>query len=628
MRRVSRIGYGVVEQTGAYPRPPRRAAGAGFLPEGAGIRAIFWHNRLAPGEGTEEPELLATRSLAPQLLKISDWFLGSRSGPDAEDLVRRGRLLLVLIALSVFILAWTGAYQLQLGSEFAGRTCLVAIPLALIPALALRLGAPIAFITHLSVAILYGITLAITLTTGGRWPAGLFFLVLVPVEALLIVGRRGGLVWSGVVLASLPLAAWYTSLPGYAPLFALSDLETQAAAYRTAALVTIAVFATGFFYASLHERANRALRASVASHQQGERRFRALVENAYDLITELDEQGRITFASPGYEESIGLSPVALIGRSALETIHPEDRARMQAAWAVMLQKGAVQQEAVRYVAVDRGVRFFDVSLRSYRTMEEGLRVVAVSREVTERLERERLIRHQQNLVTMGTMAAGTAHQLSNPIGSILSAAQYAKQFSWRSDFGTIAGECLDGIEEDARRASLILKSMLSFAREEPAERWVEQLDLVIYRALTAVRAQSERAGTVIEVRPCREQPRTRMSPIEIEQVLINLLRNAIEAHARRIVVDTRVLPGDRVELTIADDGAGIPDEVRASLFDPFVTTRPGAASGLGLSVAREIVVDHGGSIELVRSGDEGTVFRIELPRMAPARDPGTEGVRA
>lgn len=566
----------------------------------------------------EDPPVYAARSLGPRLLKISDWFLGPQTGPDAEDLVRRGRLLLVLVALSAFNLTWTGLFQLQLGSEFAGRTCLAAIPIALLPAVALRLGVPIPYITTFAVAILYAVTMAITLTTGGRWPAGLFFLVLVPVEAVLIVNRRAGLYWSGIVIASLAFSAWYTANPAYQPFFAISDLETQAAAYRTAGLVAIAVFSTAYFYSSLHERTNAALRESVAEYQEGERRFRALAENAYDLIAELDETGHITYASPGYEEAVGVPPDELVGRDVFSTIHPEDLARGRAVWETLLEKGAVQDEAIRFQLVNRGLRFYDVSLRSYRTAENVLRVVSVTRDVTQRIERERLMRHQQNLVTMGTTAAGTAHQLSNPIGSILSAAQYAKQFSWRSDFASIAGECLDGIEEDARRCALILKSMLSFAREERAERWVEKIDLVIYRAVAALRDHGERSRAEIVLSLCRDQPTASISPIEIEQVLINLLRNAIEAHASVVVVGTEVTPQGRIRITVSDDGAGIDCDDQDAIFSPFFTTRPESGSGLGLSIAREIVLDHGGTIELVRSDVDGTIFRIELPQAPDA----------
>lgn len=558
----------------------------------------------------------AARSLSSLSTTLSDWFLGPQSGPNADELVRRGRLLLLLVALSVFTLAWTATYQISFGSEFAGKACLACIPFALLPALALRLGVPIPFITTLSVFILYSIAISITIATGGRWPAGLFFLVLVPVEAVVLVGRRSGLFWSGIVLASLIFAAWTTSLPGFVPLLSVSAAESTAAGYRIASLVMIAVFATAYFYSALYERTNDALRASVAEHQQGERRFRALADNAYDLIAELDASGRLTYASPGHAETVGRSPGELLGRNVFDTIHPADLDRCRATWAVMLEKGAARDEAIRFQLVHRGLRFFDVSLRSYLTAEGSLRVVAVTRDVTERLERDRLIRHQQNLVTMGTMAAGTAHQLSNPIGSILSSAQYAKQFSWRSDFGSIASECFDGIEEDARRCAMILKSMLAFAREERAERWVEKLDLVIYRAITAMRTRGERPQVEIVPRLCREQPEILMSPIEIEQVLINLMRNAIQANARHVVVESRIVSDDRVEITISDDGAGIASDAHASVFDPFFTTRPEAGSGLGLSIAREVVFDHAGTLELARSDRDGTTFRIELP-LAP-----------
>ncbi len=555
----------------------------------------------------------AAHALTSLATNVSDWFIGRKSGPHAEELVRRGRLLLVLVALSAFTLAWTAAYQISFGSQFAGKACLASIPFALLPAIALRVGVPIPFITTLAVIILYSIAFSITLATGGRWPAGLFFLVLVPVEAVVLVGRRAGLAWSAIVIASLLFAAWTTSGPGFSPLLAVSDAESIAASYRIACLVTVAVFSTAYFYSSLYERTNSALRDSVAEHQQGERRFRALADNAYDLISELDESGRLTYASPGYEEAVGRTPEELVGRNVFDTIHPDDLDRCRAVWARLLEKGSAQDEAIRFQLVNRGLRFFDVSLRSYLTAEGTLRVVAVTRDVTQRLERDRLIRHQQNLVTMGTMAAGTAHQLSNPVGSILSAAQYAKQFSWRSDFGSIASECFDGIEEDARRCALILKSMLAFAREERAERWVEKLDLVIYRAITAMRTHGERPPIEIVPHLCREQPRGLMSPIEIEQVLINLMRNATQANASRIVVESRIRSGERVEITVVDDGTGIAPDVQASVFAPFFTTRPESGSGLGLSIAREILLDHGGTLELVRSDRDGTTFRIELP---------------
>ena len=92
-----------------------------------------------------------------------------------------------------------------------------------------------------------------------------------------------------------------------------------------------------------------------------------------------------------------------------------------------------------------------------------------------------------------------------------------------------------------------------------------------------------------------------------------MLRNAVHAHATRVVVETRVTPDDRVEITIRDDGTGISRAEHASVLDPWFTTRPDSGSGLGLSVAREIVFDHAGTTELARSDCDGTVFRIELP---------------
>jgi PAS domain S-box-containing protein len=368
-----------------------------------------------------------------------------------------------------------------------------------------------------------------------------------------------------------------------------------------------------YFYSSLHDRAQRALVESAREHQRGENRFRAIAEHAYDLIAELDENARITYASPGFEAVLGWDPNEMEGHCIVERIHPDDLPRARAYWEELLEKSFVKQDAIRYESVGRGWRSLEISMRCYEVTEIGRRVVAVVRDATERIEREKLIRHRENLAMMGSIATGVGQQLSNPISSILASAQYGNLFKWNPNFGDIAGDSLDSIAEEARNSERILRALVSFAKKEPSARWVENVELVIRRAVAAIESQRVKLDAEIVLTPCRESTRVVMGPIEIEQAIINVIRNALEAQATVVRVSSEIRDPATVCIVVADNGSGLTGEDRERAFEPFYTSNPDSGSGLGLSIAQEILESHGGRLTLVETGGEGSVFEIELP---------------
>lgn len=546
--------------------------------------------------------------------RVSDWMIPVQEGEDAEALTRRARLLLVVLALSAGNLVFTGIVHLLLGNDDFALSMICVFPLSLGIAVALRVGAPISILTHSTVALIFAVSLGIAIATGGRFAGGLFFIVLVPAVAILIVSRRAGLGWAAIVGLSLFAGGWFVGTDAYVPQFEMAEDQARGVNVRSTMLVMLAVSALTYFYATLHQKANESLKVSVAKFQQGERRFRAITEYAYDLIAELDGEGRFIFASPGFDEALGWSPEKLIGCSILDGVDPEDRSQMEASWVQLFEKGVVRQQPLRFATAFGAIRWFELSMRAFDSAEREPRVVVVARDVTERIEREKLLRHQHRLVAGGTMAAGAAHQLNNPLGAILAAAQYANQFKWNPAFGDLAGDSLDAIEEEARRSGQILRSMLAFAREEVSERWAEELGPVIRRAVHAIELEEAELETELVLSLCDEPCLVVMSPIEIEQVIINLVRNAIQADAKVVVVGLDIVEELTVRISISDDGTGLDLEDDSSdIFDAFFTTRPSSGSGLGLTVAQEIVVAHGGIIQVERSDGEATIFRIELP---------------
>ncbi len=549
--------------------------------------------------------------------KLLRFFLPEKAldprAEESETVARRRRLLLVVLLLCGANLFLTYVIHTLLGNFELARTFALLIPVAALLLIALRMGVSLALLAHTTVSAIYAVSLYVALSTGDQIAGGLFFLVLVPAIAILVTGRSGGVAWAIGTVATLVVIGASSGPDGIQPWVVLEDFDRGSANLRAAGVVLLAVTAVTYFLSRIHERAQSDLEALVSVHQNEERRFRAISEHAYDLISEVDLSGRFLFVSPGFEEVLGWNTQELIGVLAVDRLHPEDYARAEASWVMLREKGAVRQEPVRLLSAAGGSRWFEISMRAYTTTEGETRIVTVSRDVTERLEREKLLRRQDRLIAGGAMAAGAVHQLKNPLASIMAAAQYANMFKWNPSFGDLAGDSLDAIESEAMRSSRILDAMLSFVREETGERWVEDLKNVLFRAVRVVQSEERESETEIVMSLTRETVRVLMNPIEIEQVTINLIRNAIEAGAHLVVIGLDLRPGRVAQITISDDGPGLGTMTTVDAFSPFSTSRPGVGTGLGLPVAREIVQAHGGEIFFDESNENGTVLKVDLP---------------
>lgn len=228
------------------------------------------------------------------------------------------------------------------------------------------------------------------------------------------------------------------------------------------------------------------------------------------------------------------------------------------------------------------------------------------------------------MATVGTLAAGIAHQINNPIGSILTTADFAILTAGDADGEQIRSDALEDIRSQAIRCGKIVRSVLQFSRSEATEKWPNDLTGVLRTAVDATSnyAREREASVTLSLETGETARVTLMNPIELEQVFVNLIQNAIEAQPRgaRISVSSRATAEDRVEVIVADDGPGVAEMDAPSVFDPFFTTRlRDGGTGLGLSVAHGIVVDHGGTMWLdTAPADEdsaypGARFHVELP---------------
>jgi signal transduction histidine kinase/ActR/RegA family two-component response regulator len=248
----------------------------------------------------------------------------------------------------------------------------------------------------------------------------------------------------------------------------------------------------------------------------------------------------------------------------------------------------------------------------------------------QRVFQSRLLQTEK-LAELGQMVTGIAHELSNPLTSILG---YAQRLLLRHDHIGNSHEVRQ-IFQEAERASAILRQLLLSARDSRPERRRVALNQVVSRTLQLQRFSPAAGNIRVELDLDPVLPFVHGDAGQLQQVLMNLIgnaRQAIEEQGRggTIGVRTKRIAEKRVLLEVSDDGPGIPQAIQARVFDPFFTTKPpGVGTGLGLAIVLGIVREHGGKLHLTSNIGQGTVFSIELPATATVEmpAPATGGAR-
>jgi len=240
--------------------------------------------------------------------------------------------------------------------------------------------------------------------------------------------------------------------------------------------------------------------------------------------------------------------------------------------------------------------------------------------------------HVEKMASIGKMAAVVAHEVNNPLSGILTYAKLLRKWVASGQVGQEKREeamgCLDLIATESRRCGDLVKNLLTLSRSAPMN--IEHTDLrtVIDRCLLLVRHQLELGGIHLELNIAQDMPRVPCDPAQIEQVLLALIMNAIDAMPRggNIWLQTRLSDDEsEIEIRVRDDGAGIAPDVLPQIFEPFLTTKEsGHGVGLGLAISRGIVERHKGHIEVQSELGRGTTFTVTLP--AQEKDASLVGV--
>lgn len=243
-----------------------------------------------------------------------------------------------------------------------------------------------------------------------------------------------------------------------------------------------------------------------------------------------------------------------------------------------------------------------------RTIEEAR---LKEREAATLRRTEEQLRRAERLASLGTFAAGIAHELNNPLSNIALSAEYAVN----TPDDERRAKTLASIKTNAHRCGRIVESVLRFARNEAEQRASSDLAAIVHHSMELLGLPGAEPPALFTLKLGDPAPQVYCNPTELEQVFVNLFRNAIEAHPARchITISARLDDG-RVLVEVSDDGPGIPETQLPHIFDPFYSTRRSAGgTGLGLSISHRIVTAHGGELRALSDPRSGATFSIELP---------------
>jgi two-component system NtrC family sensor kinase len=354
----------------------------------------------------------------------------------------------------------------------------------------------------------------------------------------------------------------------------------------------------------------------VEDLRQAELRFRTLFRAAPDAVFTVQLGGRVQEANDFVREITGLDPGQVVGKDLVEFVAPKDERRLRDALAAAFA-GLPARIEVEFRRRTDPAEIRVVALAARRLPEtDPPTLLLVGRDTTGEREMRARLMETERLAAVGELVAGVAHEVNNPLSSISAFAQLLLRDGSLTD---AQRESVEVIRSETGRASQVVRDLLAFARRSAPQREPLDLNLVIERTIRLRNYQLTASNVHVDLALSSEIPAVTGEARQLQQVVLNLVTNAIQAVAGvgggTLSISTHA-EGDHVVLDVADTGTGIPQTLRARVFEPFFTTKPeGEGTGLGLSVSYGIVTAHGGTIRLVDrvDGGPGARFIVTLP---------------
>ena len=370
-------------------------------------------------------------------------------------------------------------------------------------------------------------------------------------------------------------------------------------------------------------------KAAEESLKATERRFRAVFDQRLQLVRILSTDGIVLEANQKSLEFAGLQPDGVIGCYLWNTPwwnhSPELQQRLRDAVS-----SAANGVAVRFEATcprpDGNVATLDFSLRPIiDSAGQVVFLVTESHDITEQKMAEEEARHHRDriahvsrLSTLGEMAAGIAHEINQPLTAISLFAQAGRRLIEAGNFEKMNDVCYK-LNEHALRASDVVERMQVMARQGESVKEIVDCNELVESAVRLAESEARIRDIQIEFRKGENLPRVSVDQVQIQQVALNLLRNAMEAmlaadccQEKSVTIHTRVREENEIEVAVTDCGSGVSQDNVDKLFTPFSTTKK-SGMGMGLSISQAIVRAHGGRIDFRNNEAGGVTFWFTLP---------------
>jgi hypothetical protein len=355
-----------------------------------------------------------------------------------------------------------------------------------------------------------------------------------------------------------------------------------------------------------------------------ERQLRALTEAIPQQIWRASADGRVEYCNQDLIKFTGKPINELAGEKFFAILHPSDSPVFYQSWrSARESKSSFEMEA-RVMSATGQHRWFLI---------RGIPQFTASGDITHwygvHIDIEELYRAEQSLrvaqgdsarwsrtLSMGEMAASIAHELKQPLTALVTQAQACRRWLQADPVNADkAANAAESLVRESARASLVIDRVRSLFSEKDQHREPADLNAIIKDVVRLLRDEVERSGIVLRLELASGLPYVEVDPVQIQQVLVNLLTNGIEsasatAKIPEVMVSSTAIPDRQVMIRVRDNGAGLTDRAREHMFDPFFTTKP-HGTGIGLSICRSIIEAHDGRIWAEAAG-QGAVFHVVL----------------
>lgn len=439
--------------------------------------------------------------------------------------------------------------------------------------------------------------------------------------------RRHALVFSGWLLAS---ASVLCTMLGIAAIVTRHDQGAGAFAAASAAQHALVLYAlvgalalSGLLLAvSNHER-----RAALARLRVSIAQFRALAAQMNDGLVVIDSAGVITAVSERFASMLGYRSHELIGTRASTIGIDIDPAALPYARPqggdCELQRAAGDTLAARVIT--RALAPVDGvpsgMLAVVTDLSEQRRVECARRQAEDRARAHlNQLAHVARVSSLGEMASAIAHEINQPLTAI---ASYARACMRRLQAAATPQpdvlEAMAKVADEALRAGEVVRHIRAFLQAREAEMAPIEPNRLVGEVLRLAQPEARQLGAVLQTELAAGLPQVIGEPIQLEQVILNLVRNGLEAmrdagSSPRVVTLRTAMVDDTVEISVRDTGPGIDPAAAEQLFEPFYTTKS-EGLGIGLAISRSIVAMHEGTLRAAAGSDGGAIFTIHLPRM-------------